>query len=158
MEPKNDSKVRISTHRADVPHFKHEGLEVGPAWQEIDLDQLPENTHKALVDHLDRFVKVHPHDEEKLKSLGVVKDEHGKYSDEGRAKRLALPRQAREEADAAVARAAAAAANGDDKTGGERGKARDQAAEALEGTVAEHGRSKRATQADDEETKRSRKS
>jgi hypothetical protein len=57
----------------EVERFSHAGLcVVLDRWTTLDLEDLAPETRAALVKYTGRFIKIHPHDVDKLAELGLV--------------------------------------------------------------------------------------
>jgi len=62
--------IRVTTLR--VPRFCHDGLVVGGGWTELDLAAMAPPARQALVDHVGRFVQIHPEDVAHLADHGLA--------------------------------------------------------------------------------------
>ena len=62
--------MRIATQ--GVPRFQHDGLTVESGWGEFDLGGAPPEAAKAFVDHVGRFIKIHPDDVHMLAEFGLA--------------------------------------------------------------------------------------
>lgn len=62
--------MRICTTRG-IPRFIHDGLEVTDIWQPFDFAKAKEKVQQALLDHVGRYVQIHPDDVGGLGKLGL---------------------------------------------------------------------------------------
>src|SRR5688572_5323186 len=61
------AKIKLST-MGGVPRFVHNGLNVTDGWEEIETDDLSDESRTALAEYTGRFVRVHDQDQDAFRS------------------------------------------------------------------------------------------